>query len=265
MADEFQCCLVLESGIIFIGTTSGKVFESQLIEEEKISNFEFKSNINYESVLKDDLKEILTMDGKIRSIERLNNEEIIILSHYGGIMLYNLNSKTNQLINKEFSSARSNKWRLLVIEEDIFIIVGNYGLVEIWYKEDNQFQYKVMTSSKHASFCIDWINREEKTILINNFSGETFIYQFENLELIEQQQLSLDWNLQKSIIFEDYLVAVNFYGSVSIYNMVDEFKKVTEFQIDSSTGNYVQKSQELNRILIGSDRKLLILAESPLT
>ena len=256
---KFQCSLLLENGMIFIGSDDGKVFQNKLLEVDEIPNT--SKNDTYTSILKNAKHEILSLDGVIRSIQELNDEEIIILSSFGGIIIYNLNDKTNQLVNEEVPYDSSFKrWRLLVINEDQFITIGNWGSIELWYKENSQFLNIISYNPyKHASFCIEWLNRETKEIIINNYVGESIIYEVRINELIEQQRIDLERNIQKLITFEEYLIAVNYYGEVSIYNKKEDFKEVTNFQIDPSRGNWIQESKETGKILIGTNKKLLLL------
>jgi len=261
MPESYQCCCTINNELVFIGTTTGKVLLRRFIEEDRIINIDFQENIDY-SVLQESYVEILNLDGVIRTIQKFSEEEIIILSHMGAIVIYNLQTKQSQVISEESDSLKSRRWRLLVIDRDTFITLGSYGKIEIWSQSDSEFESRLIYPSKHSSFCINWINSEDRTLIINHYDGESFIYFIENSELIINQNFYLDRNLQNSLVFENYLIVTDYYGSVSIYNISENYNKVTEFQIDHSTGNWVQISQEIEKILIGTDKKLILLSKN---
>lgn len=261
MSENYQCCCIIDNEIIIIGTTSGKVLLRRLVENERILNINFQDNV-FRSVLQEDYVEILDLNGVIRTIQKINDQEIVILSHLGGIVIYNIQTNQKQLVSEESYSRDSRRWRLLVIDEETFITLGSYGKIAIWSQSNSEFECRTIYPSKHSSFCINWMDTEEGTILINHYDGESYVCHLENSELIIHQNFYLDSNLQKAQIFENYLIAIDYYGSVSIYNISENYNKVTEFQIDYSTGNWVQISQEIEKILIGTDKKLILLSKN---
>jgi len=261
MSVNYQCCCVIDNESIIIGTTSGKVLLRRFIGIDGILNIDFQDN-NFRSTLQEGNVEILNLNGVIRAIQRINEQEIVILSHLGGIVIYNIQTNQKQLVCEESYSNKSRKWRLLVIDESTFITLGSYGKIGIWSQSNSGFECRTIYPSKHSSFCINWMNTEEGTIFINHYDGESFVYHLENLELIHHQNFYLNRNLQKAQVFENYLIVVNYYGNVSIYNISENYNKVTEFQIDYSPGNWIQISQEIEKILIGTNKKLILLSKN---
>lgn len=261
MSVNYQCCCVIDNETIIIGTTSGKVLLRRFIGIDGILNVDFQDNI-FRSVLQESYIELLDLNGVIRSIQRINEQEIVILSHLGGIVIYNIQTNQKQLVCEESYSLKSRKWRLLVIDESTFITLGSYGKIAIWCQVNSGFECRTFYYSKHSSFCINWIDSEEKTLIINHYDGDSYVFQLENSELIILDNFYLDSNLQKAQVFENYLIVVDYYGSVSIYNISENYNKVTEFQIDYSTGNCTQTSQEIEKILIGTDNKLILLSKN---
>ncbi len=217
MVDSYHCCLLLNDGEILIGTTEGNVFKRKLEDIEIIKNRDLTSQQNFENVLIDTSELLLNMQGTIRSIQLLFNDRCIILSDFGGIQIYNLISQEIEIINEEKFSKHSKMWRLLVVDENNFITVGNYGELIHWDISNENIQKNSKYCDKHAFFCLDWFNREENVFLINNYIGNCYLWKFEDTEVIEINSFNLDRNLQKITFVDDYLISVSYSGRIYVY------------------------------------------------
>lgn len=260
MVDIYQCYLLLNNGEVLIGTTGGNVSKRILKDINEIKNQVSTPLENFKNVLEDTSEHVMKMQGTIRSIQLLSPNKCIILSAFGGINIYNLASQEIEIINQENSSAHSKKWRLLVIDENNFITVGNYGELIHWDISNNEVQKNFKIRDRHAFFCLDWLNRGEKVFLVNNYIGDCYLWKFEDAEVIEIDTFNLNRNLQKIALVDDYLISVNYSGKIYVYKKEKStFKRVFEFRIRESQGNWVFYSQENEEILIGTNNNLFYL------
>lgn len=221
----------------------------------------YETKINQKSILSGDQNTILSMEGAIRSIEQLNGNELIILNEKGGIIIYNFENASHFVVQRESENTRDKRWRLLVVDENCFLTVGTYGILDIWNNQNGQFESRSTYPCRDAIFCIDWFEKEENSFFINDYRGLSRTYNFSGMDIHEQNTVSLDTNLQKVLKLDTYLVAVDYFGNVYIYNTERNFQKVTEFQIGTSNGTWIEKSAETENILIGTHSKLLLLNE----
>ena len=140
MVDIYQCCLVLNSDEILIGTTEGNVFKRKFRDINELKNMDFANEVNFINALEDFSERILKMEGTIRSIQSLSDDKCIILSDFGGIQIYKIDTQDFTVINDESHSSSSKIWRMLIIDQFSFITVGNYGEMTLWDISNNEIQ-----------------------------------------------------------------------------------------------------------------------------
>ncbi|MBD3213070.1 MAG: hypothetical protein GF311_10725 [Candidatus Lokiarchaeota archaeon] len=262
--EVFTCCLLLKNNSIMLGSSYGNIYIGQLRTPSEVNNLEFNNNDNIEVITKISEK-ILSFQGSIRTIENLNENNILILSSYGDIICYSIKNRSHTEIQKGKSSKFSKTWRLLVIDEDRFITIGNYKKLMYWYRSGDNFESNTQPefqefNEKHAYFCLNWF--EGKNIfLINNFKGHTELWEVNASGISRIARDTLEGNLQDFLtINNDYLITVDYFGYIYVFRIEDHtFKKVFEFKISSNQGNIVYYSPENELILIGTNNELIFL------
>jgi GTPase SAR1 family protein len=259
-SDQYKCFLTLNNRELLIGTKDGKVIKRRLKDEIMDLGFNSSSENIYYSVLEEEPRILFKVDGKIRSIKKLDSNNILILSHLGGIFRYDTTLDIYVTINEESKNSYDRMWNLIIIDENNFITTGSRGSIYLWIYDGGNFESKTYKISEHSFFCINWINKKHHKLLVNNYRGESFIISINGNELIEEKNFRMTSNLQDFIIYEDYLISVNYYGKISIYTFQETTpQEVMNFELDSSQGNNVMRSKETGEILIGTGRKLIMI------
>lgn len=262
--EVFTCCLPLGDESLLLGSSYGKVYMGRLKTLREIEALDF-TNDDYFNVLEEISPEIFNLGGTIRAIERLDSENTIILSSYGDIICFNINDNSSTQVQEGNSSKYNNTWRLLVIDENRFLTIGNYKKLKLWLKVDENFEsytepeYQEFNET-HAYFCMDWVERD-KTFIINNFKRYTELWEVTDSGISRISSFQLEGNLQKCLIVENsYLITVDYYGYIYVFRREDDvFNKVFEFRISSNQGNTVFFSSETDLILIGTITELIFL------
>ncbi len=262
--EVFTCCLPLSNESIILGTSYGKVYMGRLKTLSEIEALDF-TNIDHVNVLEEISTEIFNLGGTIRAIERLDSENIIILSSYGDIICFHLNDNSRTQIQEGNSSKYNKTWRLLVIDENRFLTIGNYKKLNHWLKVDENFKSHIEPefqefNETHAYFCMDWIE-ENNTFIINNFESHTELWETTASGISRISSFQMERNLQRSLVIEsNYLITVDYYGFVYVSRIENNvFQKAFEFRISSNQGNTVYFSSEMDSILIGTNSELIFL------
>ncbi|MHA1723367.1 MAG: RNA-binding domain-containing protein [Promethearchaeota archaeon] len=257
--ERYNCCCLLSNDEILIGTTKGKVIKRKLKPIEDIKNLEQTLDNDFIGLLDDNSEVILTFSGVIRSIQKISKTKCIILSSFGGIQIYDLISKDFEIINIERNEKHSKAWRLLVLDEFNFVTVGNYGQIIHWDIKDT-VNKNCIYRDRHAFFCLDWYDRDAKIFFMNNYIGTCYLWKFENNEIIELNKSFLEGNIQKIEILDDYLLAITYSGKICAYLKNNAtHRKVFEFNIRPSTGNWIYYSNLKNQIIAGTDDNLIYI------
>ena len=264
--DTFTCCYLLEEDNtkLYVGSLKGSLYIVELLTVDEIKKLTFDDK--FVRVMKS-YRELAVIKGTIRSIQRFNEDNLIIISDYGAIVFYNLkNNQIYKLRDNDFSyTASKNKlWRLLVIDENNFLTSGNFNQLYLWHKSKTSYSLQSFEKGKQAIFCLDWFNEDTQKILTNDYQGETKIWSFINGELKLQKIFILADNLQKTIIFEGMLISVDYFGNTHVYRIDKEenMQKMDEFTISGHRGNWVHLSKENDFILIGTEYELIFIDKS---
>lgn len=260
--ESYTCCCPLSDNSIIIGTSLGRILRGNLMDIKSITNYSF-SNEKMVKVLNDDLECIFkfNLSGGIRAINTLDEKNLIILSELGCIALFNKSLKEFNLIQKCIGGKYNKYWRILVLDKNNFITIGNYRQIKHWKKIGSQFVASTLSKNGSALFCLEWYNKEKKIFFTNDYSGKTDLWIFENNKVRNINSFYIDGNLQKSIILDDdYIIATHYRGRIYIYKKIkNSLERIEEFSISLRLGNYVHFSNELNMILIGTNDNLILL------
>lgn len=261
--EEFNCCFPISEKNILIGTNFGRIYEGELKTFNEITNLEIK-NQKLLVVLKKNLKQIFkfSQNSVIRSIQQLDPKSIITASDLGGIAILDINSKEIQIIQDDIGGKNNKIWRLLVINDENFITIGNYRQIKHWKKsDDGDFHPISISEDGSALFCLDWYNFNKSIILTNDFAGLNDLWESKKNEIYKVSSFYGDNNLQKILtIDDDYLIAVDWYGTIFIYKKEhDNLEKIEEFRVTFSSGNWIHESVEREFILIGTNDNLILL------
>jgi len=262
--DKFQCCLLYpdEPEKILLGTINGYVYLGKLkpIEEIKTINFEDK---RMSSVL-DEFRAILKLRGVIRSMEFIDSNNIIILTNQGEIVNYDRKTETNYFIQNYRGTSYNRPWRLLILDENNFITIGNYRKIKHWFKDKNRFKYDLLNEGGYPLFCIDWIDLEKKKFLINGNDGHSSIWNYIEGNSKKISDFYSDKNLQKCFLTDNGLIfSVNYFGNFYIYKLDNQrLKRIEQYSISLSQGNWVYYSNGMSLVLIGTDECLIMITEN---
>ena len=261
LSDSFQCCLLLrdEQNRILLGTIKGKVYLGKLKSLDEIKSLEF--TLKKTIPVLEECTEIFSLKGIIRAIEFLDAENILILTNQGEIINYNYIENIYIEIQNYQGTIYDRPWRLLVIDENNFITLGNFRKLKHWYKKDGYFYCKILREGGYPSFLLDWINLEEGDFIINGNDGFTAICNYKNNQFSFISNFISDTNLQKCIITKDNnVIAIDYYGTFYIYQKKqNSLDKIEEYSISMARGNWVQYSNEIKKFLMGTNDNLIIM------
>lgn len=262
--DKFQCCLQFpdETEKILLGTINGYVYLGKIKKIDELKSLNF-NNSRMISVL-EEVQLLFKLEGVIRSMQFIDKDNVIILSNQGEISNFNRKKNTYYFIQKYIGNKYNRPWRLLVLNENNFITIGNYRRVKHWYKEDSIYKHSLIKDGGYPLFCIDWIDNDKRRFMISGNDGHTTFWTYYNKNPIEISSFYSDKNLQKSILTNTGLiVSVDYYGSFFIYKENNNLlEKIEEYEISFSQGNWVQYSKEMNMVLIGTDDNLIMISEN---
>lgn len=268
----FTCCLPYLDGShrILIGTTRGNVYEGTLIALSPLKTRKL-SHETYIRVLKSRIKSITKLKGSIRAIKRLDPENFIISSDSGAITSLNIKSRETVVIQRPGWTKREKIWRLLVLDENNFVSIGNYDILKLWTKssESNSYTSSTLSENGHAMFCLDWVDLDDGHFVItNNYQGITNLWDFRHMTeggLAGEKIHSFDLapNLQKCVsLYKEFLFCTDYFGTFHIYKRENrKFREIEEYTLSSDPGNWVHNSDELDMILIGNDEYLIYLSK----
>ena len=264
--DTFTCCYLLaeDNTKLYAGSLNGSLYCIELLTVSEIKKLTFDNKLV--RVMKS-YKEIAAIKGTIRSIQRFDEDNLIIISDHGAIAFYNLKSKyINKIRDNDFSysSSRSKLWRLLIIDENNFLTSGNYNQLYHWRKLNTGYTIKSYEQGTQAIFCLDWFNKGTQKILTNDYQGITKLWSYINGELKLQKLFMLANNLQKIIIFEGMLISVDYFGNTHVYRIDknENLQKMDEFTISGQKGNWIHLSKENDFILVGTENELIFIDKS---
>ncbi|MHA1232178.1 MAG: GTP-binding protein [Candidatus Helarchaeota archaeon] len=255
-------CYPISETKLLIGTNYGRLYEGELRIPKSL---DFKNNKYSILLRKADLtKEIFKFryNSTIRSIQPLSHNLYIISSDLGGIAILNVNTNEISIIQDDIGNKYNKIWRLLVIDSNNFITIGNYRQIKHWIRQDNnKFLPTPISGDGSALFCLDWYNKNEKIFLTNDYRGLNNLWKFEDDIIKKISSFYGDNNLQKVLTINDnYLIATDFFGSVIIYKKKEKsFKKIEEFSISYGSGNHINESVNKGIVLIGTDNHLILL------
>lgn len=262
--DKFQCCLHFpdEPEKMILGTINGYIYLGKIKKIDEIKSLDLNDS-RMVSVLEEHTV-LLKLEGVIRSMQFIDKDNIIVLSNQGEILNFNRKTYTYYFIQKYIGNKHHRPWRLLILNENSFITVGNYRRVKHWYKEDTVYKSHLIKDGGYPLFCIDWIDTDKKRFMINGNDGHTTIWTCHDENPMEISSFYSDKNLQKSLLTNTGLIlAVNYYGNFFIYKESNnKLEKIEDYEISFSQGNWVQYSEEVNLILVGTDDSLIMISEN---
>jgi len=266
--DFFTCCLPVKGdpSKVLLGTENGSIYLGTLLDIEAIKNIKFNGNRLSNVLLNIEVK--YKVKGSIRQIEYLNEKIIVFITDQGEICAIDYQS-SKLLFIQEFKGTKYQRpWRMLILNNKRFITIGNYRRIDLWKYENGHFHCKEINYGGYPLFCIDYIDNERKTFLINGNDGWTGYYRKSNLRIRKYSNVKhvTSKNLQKIYYAEDYgcIFSIDYWGSIHIFQLSDRniLEKLEEFNITSSDrGNWVYYSQETNEVLIGTDDELFTFSK----
>lgn len=265
--DSFTCCLPLksESCKVLLGTNNGSIFLGTIMDIEAIKSIKFDGNHLSNVLLDVELK--YEVNGLIRQIDYLNEDTIVFITDQGEICTFNLPFSDLIFIQKFKGTQYERPWRMLILNDKSFITIGNYRRIDLWKYENGDFQYEGINYGGYSLFCVDYINNEGDKFLINGNDGWTGYYQKRNLGIRQYgEEINVtSKNLQKIYYAEDYgcIFSIDYWGSIHIFQLSDKsiLEKLEEFNLTSSRGNWVCRSQETNEVLIGTNNELFTFSK----
>lgn len=256
-----SCCLINNTNKIFLGTNFGRIYRGTLLEKRKILQMDF-GRANYVKVLESTLERIYSkLAGEIRAIKHLGYNKYLILSSEGEILWYNLDTDKKFFICNEKGSAKTRKWRLLVLDFKNFLTIGNYRRIIHWSRDSwGRYNPKFLSQNGEGLFCLDWIKRDQNLLFINGYHGTSEMWVKKRNNVIKSLDLDLDPNLQQiTEIIENHIFSIDYFGNFIFYSVTDDYKLNTaeRFDIANKKGNCVHHSAENEMILAGTEDNLL--------
>ncbi|MHA1284933.1 MAG: RNA-binding domain-containing protein [Promethearchaeota archaeon] len=260
--ERFTYCYPISEKIILIGTNYGRILQYTLKDLEDIININFSGN-RMAKVLEKEPKQIFKFNrmGDVRKIDKINNENILIINEFGGIILDNKNKNDFFIIQNCIGDKYNKIWNFLVLDENNFITIGNYHQIKHWKKSGDTFIPYSISGNGSGIFCLDWFDYEKKIFLTNDYRGNTELWQYEDEKIRKVHSFYINPNLQKCLSLENqYIISTDFFGRIFIYKKNGlELKKIEQFSISLRKGNWVHLSNELDMILIGTNDYLFLL------
>ena len=266
--DNFSCCYLLEQeeNKMLLGTSSGKVYLGEIKNFEEIRDIDFKNEV-YAPVL-ESAYVLLELEGTIRQIEYLNEHCIIILTNQGEIVNYNLENSTSEFLQEYKGTKYERPWRMLILDSNRFIVVGNYRRIDLWEFEEDSFKKTRLNDYGYPLFCIDYYTEEENLFLINGNDGWIGYYKDDGqkVEQFSQERNIRSKNIQKLCYVKSFgcIFSIDYWGDIHIYQLTESnlLDKLEEFNLTSYKGNWVKYSQEISQVLIGTEGELFVFSEN---
>lgn len=257
--EKFTCCCISpkDKNIVFIGTNKGQIFQVRIKKVPKIHTESLK---DFSCI---DIKEPFNLHFKpfrsyVRALKRLDEDNLITISAYGGIKILDLNSKDYITIQDALDDTRNRLWRILIISTEKFITVGSYGKMQLWEKKKNI--WKKIIEKRHGSpsfFCLDWYDKDDDKIITNDYRGYTELW---NTNLILLKRWNLTSNLQELIKLEDKLITVTRFGDTIVYQKKkDDYFQIERFNCSRSTSvSIIRKIAKREEFLAGFNDNFFI-------
>lgn len=245
---DFNVFYIKDDHKIIVGRNDGELIEANL-------------SLDDSNKLINNIARIKKFRSKILILEQLSSDEIVILTYGGGLFILDLLDYSIATILKEEPSKLTRKWKILVIDDQNFITVGNYHKIIHWQNDGLNFKPKVVDSSGPAIFCIGWLDKTNGLIFTNSYSGHSTIMEYVNSEVKIIETLSVESNIQKiKSISDDLLFAIDYYGRIKLYKkpLNDESLNLEEFNLTHTSGHSIEIRN--NIIYFGFDDKIISLS-----
>jgi len=241
--EKFTCFEFIESGPInkvLIGSDIGSLyFCSFKIEKRRFDKFVIQRSTKYINLIDKTafFQKRAKYNSHIRSISRINSEEYLIGCINGDLILYSFDKNESVFIKKGETNI-DRIWRILVVNETVFITSGNYGRLFLFQKTKDGWIEKRLKSHHHAIFCLNKIN--ENQFITNDYRGNNFLWTFdENFEISNIKIERTQGNMQNSTgITDNSFAMINKDGRIFLFEYSwDKYRKMTDFSLASGRGN----------------------------
>jgi len=249
------------NNIIFIGTNGGQIYR---VEIKNLSEIQKNLSLNFSCIDKISPynREIKPFYSPVRAIKRLDVSNLISISTNGGIKLINLLLKKYIEVQAEKSDTEHRLWRILVISQKKFIVVGSYGKMQLWENENNIWKKKI--DKRHGSpsfFCLNWYNKHEDKIISNDYRGSTELWNT-NLKFLKSWNLAS--NIQESIKIDNRLITVTYFGDTIVYlKDEDNFIQIERFSCSKMKSvSIIRQISNGEEFLAGFNNKIFVFDKS---
>lgn len=207
-----------------------------------------------------DYKMICKLNGEVTSLDKINENTILICSNEGEVIIYNLNENEIEIIEPATFGREYRKWRVLKLSDNSFLTSGNYGKLYYWIKKDDKWEKNDINPYGDTAFGLRKLGNN--IFVSGDYKGRLIIWKLENGNPIVLQEIFLDYNIKQVDGFDNnLLVVLGRDGSFSILEKdtnTNEFKVSRKFNVSFGIGMDIIFSENGQHVIVGTDSQLLL-------
>ena len=205
-------------------------------------------------------KILCTLEDEITSIDFLTDNQLLIVSHSGEIVIYNFATKNSDYIDYPTNPKLGRKWRVLGLDDNSFLTGGTYGKLLYWIKVNNQWESQDIYAYREGIFGLSKLN--DRLFATGSYSGRLVIWESTEENPKINQTINIGFNIRQIKWYDENTIAVIGREGNFAYLERDlsknEFKVLKEFSISFNLGMDISFSSDGKYIIAGTVSEIIL-------
>jgi len=198
---------------------------------------------------------------QVETISYLDEDNILIGAIDGNVVILSLRDPDSiEEIQAPGSSVRTRVWRSLWISKNQFITTSTYGTINVYSKEDNEWNIKNLPGHSNSIFAASK-SPSNKYMLTGDYFGNIIVWLLENSQFKFLQKLKVLQAVEDFVWYTDESFSlINKFGKIYLFEKeecVDEWTLVYEIDDARSMGKTIAITEDGKTIFAGTNTELI--------